>query len=325
MGLERRGPRWHRLRLRWLLACIRPDIVHVHWAHFASNIAAVWKGPLVVTAWGSDIYRPEQFDADDLRMLGPALRRAELLTCNSNDLAEHIHHDFNIPRQRVEIIQWGVDTELFRPEGPNLRSQFGLSDREVVFSARNFSMLHNQETVVAAFALLRQRRPKAFLLMKYHRGEADYLARIRSQIESLGLRDHVRIVDSVAYEEMPQLYRTAEVIVSVAPSDGTPTCLLESMAAGVPCVVSDIAPLREWVREGETGYLVDPLDPAAVASALELALDGGEVAKHIKDQARRVAVERASQDAHMAAMGRLYGELAEARGKPQARLGPVGA
>jgi glycosyltransferase involved in cell wall biosynthesis len=323
MGLEARGPRWHRLRLRWLLSRIRPDIVHVHWAHFGANVAAVWNGPLVITAWGSDIYLPDEFSAEDWRLLGPALKRAELLTCNASDLAEHIHRGFEIPRHRIEVVQWGVDTALFRPQGPDLRSELGLEGREVVFSARNFSTLHNQETVVAAFALVRKRRPKAFLLMKYHRGEPDYLARIRAQIAELGLDADVRIVESVAYEEMPKLYRTADVMVSVPPSDATPTSLFEAMAAGVPCVVSDIAPLREWVRDGETGYLVDPVDPSAVASAIESVLEGGEAVSRIKASALQVVIERASQAAHMAAMAGLYDELVKSRGQRDARLGRV--
>ena len=309
MGLENRGPRWHRLKLRWLLARIRPDIVHVHWAHFAADVAAVWKGPLVVTAWGSDIYLPDEFSAADWRRLGPALQRADLLTCDATDLAEHIQATFGIARSRVEVVQWGVDTDLFTPQGPDLREELGLNGREVVFSARNFSTLHNQETVVAAFALLHRRRPAAFLLMKYHRGEPDYLERIEAQIAELGLRDHVRIVHSLEYEAMPALYRTADVMVSIPPSDATPMALFEAMAAEVPCVVCDIAPLREWVRDGVTGYLVDPLDAVAVAACLERALDAGEQGRALRTRARALAVDRASQSAHMDAMQRLYFDL----------------
>jgi glycosyltransferase involved in cell wall biosynthesis len=309
MGLENRGPRWHRLKLRWLLARIRPDIVHVHWAHFAADVAAVWDGPLVVTAWGSDIYLPDEFSAEAWQRLGPALQRAHLLTCDATDLAEHIQATFGIARSRIEVVQWGVDTELFTPEGPDLRSELGLSDREVIFSARNFSTLHNQETVVAAFALLRQRRPSAFLLMKYHRGEPDYLARIQAQIDELGLRDHVRIVHSLDYSAMPALYRSADVMVSIPPSDATPMALFEAMAANVPCVVCDIAPLREWVCDGVTGYLVDPLDPVAVAACLERSLGAGEQGSALRKRARELVVDRASQSAHMGAMQRLYSDL----------------
>ena len=309
MGLDQRGPRWHRLRLRWLLARIRPDIVHVHWAHFAAGVCAVWKGPLVITAWGSDIYLPDEFSAEDWRLLGPALKRADLLTCDSADLAEHMRAGFEIPQERIEVVQWGVDTGLFTPTGPDLRQAFGLGQREVVFSARNFSSLHNQETVVAAFAELKRRRPGVFLLMKNHRGEVEYLERIRSMIDSLGLGSDVKIVDSVAYEDMPMLYRSADVMVSIPPSDATPMSLFEAMASGLPCVVSDIAPLREWVSDGDTGYLVDPLDPTAVASALEKALVERSASKTIADRARSLVVEKASQAAHMNLMEQHYAKL----------------
>src|SRR5262249_37770374 len=57
VGLENRGMRWKEPKLRYLLWKIKPDLVHVHWADFAYPVARAWAGPLVVTAWGSDIYR----------------------------------------------------------------------------------------------------------------------------------------------------------------------------------------------------------------------------------------------------------------------------
>ena len=85
-----RGEWFARLRLRWLLARLRPQVVHVHWAHFATLAAEKWKGPFVVTAWGSDIYRRDKFSDAEWRALGNALRRADSVTCDSDDLAERL-------------------------------------------------------------------------------------------------------------------------------------------------------------------------------------------------------------------------------------------
>jgi glycosyltransferase involved in cell wall biosynthesis len=266
---------------------------------------------------------PDEFSPEDWRLLGPSLKRADLLTCDSADLAEHIRVGFEIPRERIEVVQWGVDTALFTPSGADMRDAFGLRHREVVFSARNFSSLHNQETVVAAFAELRRRRPGVFLLMKNHRGEVDYLERIQSMIRSLGLEADVRIVDSVAYEDMPMLYRSADVMVSIPPSDATPMSLFEAMASGVPCVVSDIPPLREWISDGDTGYLVDPLDSGVVATALERALADRRSQGVMTARARALVVDKASQAAHMNLMGQHYAKLLEGRDRRRASAAPA--
>lgn len=310
VGLEGRGPRWVRLKLRYLLSRLRPDLVHVHWAHFAVAVREVWRGPLVVTAWGSDIYRSDSFSADQWRSLGDAMRTAQLVTCDSADLARAIQTGFDVPAERVAVVQWGVDTDLFCLTGPDLRAQLGLEGREVVLSARNFTPIYNQETVVAAFAMVRRSRPKAFLLMKRYGGDADYLAHIRADITSRGLDADVLILGDVGYEEMPALYRTADVMVSIPWSDAAPMSLLEAMASGVPSVVCDLPSLREWVSEGETGFLVDPGDASSVAASLVSVLEDGQRNEPMRRRARALVVERASQSSHMKSMADHYLALA---------------
>ena len=313
IGLRGRGPRWIKLRLRHLLWRIRPDVVHVHWAHFAVAVRSVWRGPLVVTAWGSDVYRSETFSAEEWRALGDTLRAAELVTCDSADLAQTIRTSFGVPTERVTIVQWGVDTDLFHPDGPDRRAGLGLVGREVIFSARSFAPIYNQETVVAAFAQVRRRHPRAFLLMKRYGGDPAYLERIRADIAARGFTDDVRILEAVAYEDMPALYRTADVMVSIPLSDAAPMSLFEAMAAGVPSVVCDLPSLREWVHDGETGYLVDAQDASAVAARVCAVLEHPERSKPVMQQARALVVDKASQAAHMSVMARHYRRLAAGR------------
>ena len=310
IGLKGRGERWIRLKLRYLLWRIRPDLVHVHWAHFAAAVRKVWRGPLVVTVWGSEVYEPEKFSAEQSRDMGHAMRAADLVTCDSADLAREIGTEFDVPSERIEVVQWGVDTNLFCPDGPDLRADLGLIGREVVLSARNFTPIYNQETVVAAFTELRETRPRAFLLMKrYGGGDADYVERIRADITARGLDEHVRILDSIAYEEMPALYRTADVMVSIPLFDAAPMSLLEAMASGVPSVVCNLPSLLEWVQNGETGFLVDAQDVSGVAAALATVLSDRERYAPMRQRARALVVEKASQASHMAVMARHYRAL----------------
>lgn len=309
VGLEGRNPRWVRWKLRWLFWRIRPEIVHVHWAHFASHVCAAWAGPLIVTAWGSDIYRRDQFNDGEWNALNQAMHRADLVTCDSNDLARTIRETLNLPASAVEVIQWGVDTELFSPDGADQRQALGLVGREVVFSVRNFTPLYNQETVLAAFAALRERRPRVFLLMKSYGGDPQYLAHIRAEIERRGLADDVRILDTVPYEQMPALYRTADVTVSIPLSDATPMSLFEAMASGSPCVVCDLPSLREWVREGETGYLAAATDVKRVTEAMYMALENGPERERLRHSARAVVIARASQKIHMGIAAQRYERL----------------
>lgn len=313
VGLRRRSRRWQALRLRYLLWRLRPQVVHAHWAHFAVPVRRAWRGPLVVTAWGSDIYRRENFTDAQWAELGEALRSAECVTCDSDDLARTMREAFGLDAGRVHVIQWGVDTDLFTLDGPDMRAELGLQGREVVLSARNFTPLYDQETVVQAFARLRTRRPAAFLLMKNHGGDAAYLAQIRALVTTLGLSDAVRILDSMPYERMAELYRTADATVSVPHSDATPMSLLEAMAAGSPCVACDLPSIREWVTDGETGLLVRAGDVDAVSRAMEQAITPGPARDALRRRARELVVGRASQHVHMRSAAEHYRALAARR------------
>lgn len=304
------GARRKRLQLRWLLWRIRPQLVHVHWAHFATDVQAVWRGPLVVTAWGSDIYRRENFADAEWDASLRALVAADLLTCDSDDLADELRRVLPAPPRRLEVVQWGVDTQLFTPEGADQRAELGLQGREVIFSARNFTPIYNQETVVAAFARVRQQHPRAFLLMKRYGGDAAYFARIQAQIAELGLDAHVRILEAVPYEQMPALYRTADVMISIPWSDAAPMSLLEAMACEVPSLVCDLPSLREWVQPGVTGLLAEPRDVEAVTAGLLRLLDDAAPRREIGHQGRALVQAQASQAVHMGRMEAEYARLA---------------
>jgi glycosyltransferase involved in cell wall biosynthesis len=309
LGLEGRGPRWIEMKLRYLLWRLRPQIVHVHWAHFAVPVQRVWSGPLVVTAWGSDIYRRAAFEASQWHHLGHALRAAHLVTCDSADLARTMQDQLQLAGERIHVIQWGVDTDLFSPDGPDLRDELGLRGRSVVLSARNFTRVYNQDKVLAAFDALHRQRPDAFLLMKNYGGDPQVLAEVEHDVAARGLAEHVRILGTVPYEQMPALYRTADVTISIPSSDAAPMSLLEAMACGSPAVVCDLPSLREWVTDRETGRLVDPNDVAQCAGAMHEILADDAHRSAMTQRAMTLVHERASQRAHMARMAEGYDAL----------------
>src|SRR5437667_6051468 len=207
--------------LRLLFWRLRPDLVHVHWAHFAVAAARAWSGPLAVTAWGSDICRQEEFGHGQWMALSRSLSRANLLTCDSDDLAQAITQRCSLTEGSVKVVQWGVDTDLFSAGPSKLADDLGIAGRPVIFSARSFLPIYNQETVVEAFALARKAVPSAFLLMKIYGGDPEYLRAIRARIAKLGFEQDCRIVDNVPYESMPDLYRAARITVSIPLSDAT--------------------------------------------------------------------------------------------------------
>ena len=306
LGLARRGPFWKSLKLAWLLHRIRPDVLHIHWAHFATLVSRVWRGPLIVTAWGSDIYRRGLESPRVQGALKEALRSAHVVTCDSADLAREIVDLADVEPARVEVVQWGIDTDSFRrQEAPAFARELGMEGRPVVFSARNFLPLYNQETVVEAFAQVRAEFPEAMLLMKDYNGDVEYKRRVMDRVAALQLAGAVRVVKTVPHERMAELYSMANVTVSVPSSDATPMALFEAMACGSVPVVSDLPSLREWVVDGENGYLVPVRDAARLAERIRYLLRDSQSAAAIATRNRQFVEMKASQAVNMHRMERI--------------------
>jgi glycosyltransferase involved in cell wall biosynthesis len=122
------------------------------------------------------------------------------------------------------------------------------------------------------------------------------VARLRRRIDELGLGDRVTLGDWIPPAEVPPLLARARVSALPYRAGWTETARFvsplkayELMAAGVPVVASDLPSLREILRDGETGLLVPPDDPDALAGALRRVLEEPDLAQRLADRAREEA------------------------------------
>ena len=240
---------------RWLVARYRPDVVHVHGATaFATAAVQARIHPLVVTTWGSDVLLSR---GRTRRNVAVALRGADAVTADSPMLARAARE---LGARDPQLLGWGVDTEAFAPgDKAAARRRLGLPDGRLILSARASTPLYNPETVVAAFDLVADRDPAARLVVK-HLGDAPAIpSRHPDRVHRLG---------PLPRERLPDVYRAADVCVSIPSSDSAPRSVWEAMACGCPCVLSDLPWLDGMIRDEA---VVTAVDAQAVAAAIERA------------------------------------------------------
>lgn len=300
---------------RRALKGVGPDVLHAH--YLTGNGWLSWTSgfhPYVVSVWGNDILitAHESWKARLHSRL--ALRGADLVTGNSEHLV-HAAVAAGARPERTRHVHFGVDTERFRP-GPDpveLRARLGLEGRRVIFSPRTIAPLYHHEVAIAALAQL----PREFVvLMTRYLVDAAELAALERQAAELGVSDRLVVVDTVTNEEMPDYYRLADIVLSLADSDGGPITVLEALAAGCPVVATDLPAVREWSAELGPAALVPVADAEATVRAIESVLgrrpaDQEELAR----RGRAAVVERADERANMELMEQLYRELAARRRK----------
>jgi glycosyltransferase involved in cell wall biosynthesis len=145
-------------------------------------------------------------------------------------------------------------------------------------------------------------------------GDGPDRASVEVEIDRLGLRDAVTLLGE--RQDVPALLAESDVFVLSSLSEGMPISILEAMAAGLPLVASRVGGVPELVVDGETGLLVPPGDPEALAEALARIVAEPGLRRRLGQTSLDRAVERfdlpAFHDAHL----RLYRALLAARGLP---------
>lgn len=193
-----------------------------------------------------------------------------------------------------------VDTALFRPDAERralARAELGLQPGDVVIgNVSNVNPQKGHRTFIRAAAALRGERPgvRFVILGATYQNHAVYAEELWREASSLGLRlGH----DLIVRDPGPRVAELAPAfdlfwLTSDPRSEGIPTVIEEAMAMAMAPVAVDVGAVREAVEDGVTGFVVPPLDPAAIAAATLRLLDDPALRVRMGKEARRQAVER---------------------------------
>lgn len=274
--IERRGSAdvLRVVRLRRALKAFAPDVLQtVLWsANVYGRLAAVGLGiPLVVTAERNVIARPRWQIAVE-RGLDPV---TDLYLVNSSAVTENLVEREGLPAGKVRVIHNGIDLARLPPfelERTAARARAGLAPgRRLVAQVGRLAPQKDYPTFLAAAArVARSVADVDFLVI----GEGSLRADLEALAQSLGLGERVRFLG--LRHDVPALLGGVEVLALTSVYEGLPNVVIEAMAAGAVAVATDVGGAGELVVPGETGTLVPPRDPEAVASAvLEYLADDG--------------------------------------------------
>jgi len=209
-----------------------------------------------VSAWGSDIYKDSQ-DKYKAWCIKYALRHAGLVFGDS----EHILKTAKmlVPSLNGHKVIFGIDTEKFKPEPiPHDKFRF--------LSIRQTGPIYNPMTIVKAFELANL---DAYLWMFKPTVECqDVYDYVKSKPE---LDKKITWIDKLSYDDMPKLYNSVDVGISIPDWDSSSTAMLECMSCGVPVIASDIDQNKEWIDGGQNGAF-SSRDEVELARKMELVM-----------------------------------------------------
>ncbi len=221
-------------------------------------------------------------------------RADRIVAANAVERAELVRHYAADP-SRIAVIPCGVDARLFAPgDAAAERAALGLGEAPLLLYVGRLAPIKGLDTLFDAVGLLHRRGIAARLLIVG--GEADepldgHEARLRAQIDRLGLRDAVRFVGAQPQETLRAYYVAADALVLPSYYESFGMVALEAMACGTPVIASRVGGLTTTVRDGVTGFLVPEGDGPALADRLERVLDDPDLRWRIGREGVRWAMQ----------------------------------
>jgi len=224
--------------------------------------------------------------------------------------------------RRLVVYLPPVDVERFRPrpdQRAEVRRALGVpTEAMVIGCVANLNPPKGITDLVEAFIRVRATRPSARLMLvgAEHGTHGDYAAKVRDRLREAGAAEAVLMLGERS--DIPELLSAMDLFVLASHSEGTPTVVMEAMAAGLPVVVTRVGGTAEIVDDGVDGRLVPPEDPLHLAAAIGELIDDRDRAAALADRARHRAVADFSVERSSASHLDAY-RLAMASANPQAR------
>lgn len=283
--LNAMGP-WRR-RIEKFLRELSPDVIHAHDIYGLTTTGL--RIPRVFTVHG--------FIHADTLVSGesfPRVRSRIWKTVETGGWARQPHIISISPyvREGLSGIARGVIHDI---DNPISEAFFRLPRRErkgVVFSAAVISPRKNTLNLVEGFAKMLERGIEGELRLAGAVWEERYGERVRERIRALGLEKRVALLGRIGTERVREELSQAAVFALASLEENSPMGIEEAMAAGVPVVTSNRCGMPYMVRHGESGFLVDPNDPADIARRLECLLADDDARERMGRRSKEIAADR---------------------------------
>jgi colanic acid biosynthesis glycosyl transferase WcaI len=229
-------------------------------------------------------------------------RRSDRVVVVTPAFADYLVEHWRVPREKISVVENGVETKLFAPEpftgeaGTGLRRELRAEGKFVVSYIGTMGMAHGLETIVAAAAQLQDANPEIVFLMI---GEGADKARIAALARERGLTN-LRFVDQQPREKIPACICASDAcLVLLRKTDlfktVIPTKMLEFMSCARPVILGVDGQAREILEEARGGLVIEPEDSGALVKAIRCLAANPELARTLGQNGREHIVRMFSR------------------------------
>lgn len=187
----------------------------------------------------------------------------DILTAHCSAAKEFMVEELGVKRE-IEVVYVGVDTDLFKP----LEEPVGADLVEGEFKILTVARLHKYkglEYLIETMQLLQGMSEAKLRIL----GKGEEEVNLKKRVKRLGLEQKVEFIqEPIPNYEMPSLYRECDIYVQPSIVEPYGIAVLEAMACGKPVIGTKVGGMMDTIKDGETGFLVEPGSPNELAEVI---------------------------------------------------------
>jgi glycosyltransferase involved in cell wall biosynthesis len=271
------------------------DIIHcdAHNAAFYALHKTIFGSPpkLVTTLYSSGIprhfwQRKSFFEP----YLAVALKLSDLVICPSDYSRANVSAAYGIPLLKTRPLHGGVPSSFVAPS--TRRERAGTCTLLFCGRLNGRRPFKTLDILLTAMPRVLRRHTVELKII----GTGPRLEEYAALAQKLGVEGQVHFLGFVDPSEMSSQYATADLFALPSRMESFPLVLLEAMAGGLPVVATDVGGIPELVAHGETGLLVPPNDPDALADAINDLLDDPQTMERMGERGRQLVSDQYTWD-----------------------------
>lgn len=268
-------------------------IVHAHYVFPSGMLGLLFKKcfgtRLIVTAHGGDIDKMARKNDRLFNWTKRILQESDHVIAVGNELYDTILNEFNVPAEKISIINMGVNREIFKPINKEVaRSSCGMKEETIpiLFVGNMIRQKGLLELMEAMSQLIRLESSIHLYLIGPEKDHA-FMEELQLFINERGIQEHISFLGTKEQTEIAKWMAAAEIFVLPSHIEGFGLVALEAMACGTPVVGTNVGGLK-YLLGDQAGKIVPPMDSNAIQHAIsQLLSDKKECETIIKNGEKR--------------------------------------
>jgi hypothetical protein len=288
----------------------KKDLVHCHHifpdTYGMLGLSEKWEAPLIGDIHGDAFFTDYASHTGLGRRIQKTVKACSRIVCVSRHIRE-LALQAGVDDAKLAFVPLGIDIDRFRPRDKEpIRCELGVKERRVILYVGQLQRKKGLYDLLEAISLLSDREDCLFVII----GKGPEEEGLKRSAKRLGIERSVRFEGQQLGEALSKWYSLADVFVLPSWMEGRPTVIYEAMASGCAVIATDVSGIPEQVKDGHTGLLVRPKDPAMLAEKLTVLLDsGGRMARMGQNGRNRTIEEDWTWEGYARKIGQLYASV----------------